>query len=645
MKSRLIIAFFFIGIGFGLAQEIESQGDKYFYAYAYEDAIRAYQKQMQRGESLNNYQRLNLADAYFQTRDYKKAAKIYLDVEKNDSIMSDHRFNKMLQSLDKISEHDKVVTLLQSGDNSFKGELLENAEFNDGAMQADGSGAAEFAILTLNGNSPQADISPAFYPNGLLFSSSRKTRSKKIYGPSGEAYLDIYKAANADSGALTEIEPLSRIPSSKFHKSTPHYSESTGNVYYVLSNTEDDELAFDDRGKNALAIGMVNENGSFRFLLKDLSTSFYYPFYDENTGRLYFSANFKDSYGGTDIYYVDMNGGQVMSEPINLGPRINSPGNEIAPYIFDNSLYFSSDVFYGIGGMDIYRSNIMSDNGFSIPVNLGRDINTINDEFGFIIKENPEGGFMGYFSSNKPGGKGSDDIYGFKISEKPGLRTLLFKGRVVEAPYDQWIADASIKILDAEGNTLKEDSSGTNGGYQLEIPHNSEVTLEVSKPFFSTFSKTYYSEELENLGQSPLKIELTSIADIVKEAEGKMVLDINKFFFATGQSNLTPEITMEIDKVVDAVKKFPNLKFSIETHTDSRGGRSSNQRISEQRSAAIADYLLKNGVSSDNITQVRGFGEDKIVNDCSDGVYCLEFLHQQNLRTLFVVENYDKLSQ
>lgn len=150
---------------------------------------------------------------------------------------------------------------------------------------------------------------------------------------------------------------------------------------------------------------------------------------------------------------------------------------------------------------------------------------------------------------------------------------------------------------------------------------------------------------MENLDQSPLKVELTSIADIVKEAEGKMVLDINKFFFATGQSNLTPEITMEVDKVVDAVKKFPNLKFSIETHTDSRGGRSSNQRISEQRSAAIADYLLQNGVSSDNITQIRGFGEDKIVNDCSDGVYCLEFLHQQNMRTLFVVENYDELSQ
>jgi len=124
-----------------------------------------------------------------------------------------------------------------------------------------------------------------------------------------------------------------------------------------------------------------------------------------------------------------------------------------------------------------------------------------------------------------------------------------------------------------------------------------------------------------------------------------MVLNLKDFFFASGQSDLTPEITMEIDKVVDAVKKFPKMKFSIETHTDSRGGRSSNQKVSEQRSAAIKAYLLKNGVPSENITSSKGYGEDKIMNNCTDGVYCLDFLHQQNLRTLFVVENYDELSQ
>ncbi len=645
MKSRLVIAFFFVSTAFCLSQEINSQGDKYFYAYAFEDAIKAYQKQMQKGELMTNFQLLNLADSYFKTGEYIKASKLYLDVNKNDSILSDHRFNKMLQSLAKISENERVKAFLKSKENSFSGELLANAEFNDEVLTSDDTASAGFFIFTLNSNSPEADNAPSFYENDLLFSSSRKTRSKKIYGPSGDAYLDIYKVTKDPNGSLSEASPFGRIPNSEFHKSTPYYSESTGDLYYILSNTEDNNLAFDEKGKNALAIGMVNENGTFRFLLKDLSTSFYYPFYNVDSGRLYFSANFKDSYGGTDIYYVDLNNGQVMSQPINLGPRINSPGNEIAPYVFDNSLYFSSDVFYGIGGMDIYRSNILPDKGFSIPVNLGKGINTKYDEFGFIIKENQEDGLIGYFSSNRTGGKGGDDIYGFKISEKPGLRTLIFRGKVVKPPYDQSISDASIKVLDGDGKVMKETFSSANGAYQLEIPYRSVVTLEVSKETFSTFTKTYNPKGLKELENTASKIELSSIADIVEEKEGKMILNLNDFFFASGQSNLTPDITMEIDKVVDAVKKFPEMKFSIETHTDSRGGRSSNQRISEQRSAAIKVYLLEKGVPSENIISSKGFGEDKIVNNCTDGVYCLDFLHKQNMRTLFVVENYDELSQ
>ncbi len=645
MKSRLVIVFFFINTAFCVSQEINSQGDKYFYAYAYEDAIKAYQKQMQQGQLMTNFQLLNLADSYFKTGEYNKASKIYLDVNKNDSILSDHRFNKMLQSLAKISETERVKAFLKSKGTSFAGELLENAEFNDEVLNSEDTASAGFFLFALNSNSPAADNAPSFYQNDLLFSSSRKRRSKKIYGPSGDAYLDIYKVTKGQNGSLSDASPFERIPKSEFHKSTPYYSESTGTLYYVLSNTEDNNLAFDEKGKNALAVGMVDENGTFRFLLKDLSTSFYYPFYDADSGRLYFSANFEDSYGGTDMYYVDINNGQVMSQPVNLGPRINSPGNEIAPYVFDNSLYFSSDVFYGMGGMDIYRSNILPDKAFSMPVNLGKGINTKYDEFGFIIKENQGDGLIGYFSSNRTGGKGGDDIYGFKISEKPGLKTLIFRGKVVKPPYDESISDASIKVLDGDGKVLKEVFSGANGSYQLEIPYNPVVTLEVSKESFSTFKETYNPKGLQQLEKAPSKIELSSIADIVEEKEGKMILNVKDFFFASGQSNLTPEITIEIDKVVDAVKKFPRLKFSIETHTDSRGGRSSNQKISEQRSAAIKAYLLENGVPSDNITGTKGFGEDKIVNNCKDGVYCLDFLHQQNLRTLFVVDNYDELSQ
>ena len=627
-----------------LSQEINSPGDKFFYGYAYEDAISAYQKQMQQGKLITNHQRLNLADSYFKTGQFNKASRIYLDVHKQDTIISDHRYNSMLQSLSKISEEERVKAFLKSRSGKLADELIDNAEFNYDLLDSDDQRPTGFFVFTLNSNSAQADLSPAFYNDKLLFSSSRKTKSKKIYSPTGEAYLDIFSAQIQGNGGVNQANSFDGIPDSPFHKSTPYYSNESGRIYYILSNTEGKNLAFDDRGKNALAIGMAEDNGLFRFLLKDLSTSFYYPFFDEPTGKLYFAANFKDSYGGTDIYYVDTNNGQVLSQPVNLGPRVNTPGNEIAPYVFENSIYFSSDVFYGMGGMDIYRSNIQSDESFTIPVNLGKGINTKYDEFGFIIKNDEKAeGLLGYFSSNRPGGKGGDDIYGFKISEKPGLKTLVLKGMVVKSQYDLSIADASVQVSNNNGDLLKEVFTQNNGNYQLEIPYTDVITLKISKDGFSTFKETYNPKGLQELEKTPLRVQLASIDDIVKEEEEKTVIKVKDFYFDSGSSELNPTITGELDKVIDAVKQFPDIRFAIETHTDSRGGRSSNQRVSELRSDAIKSYLLNNGVSSDNITASRGFGEDRLVNDCSDGVYCLDFLHQQNLRTLFIVENVEEL--
>ncbi|SIS82900.1 OmpA family protein [Zobellia uliginosa] len=645
MKFRIFILLFSLSIGSSFGQELTSKGDRYFYGYAYEEAIKEYKKQMQSGKFITNHQLLNLADSYFKTGEYNKASKIYLDIHKNDTIMSAHRFNKMLQSFGKISEQERIRAFLKSKSNELASELVENAEFNYLLREKKETEAAGFFVFNLNTNSVFSDFSPAFYNDKLLFSSGRKNKSKRVYGPSGESYLDIYEADIEKGGNLDNVSLYKGIPDSPFHKSTPFYSEATGGTYYVLSNADGKNLTFDEKGKNALSIGMAYEGGLFRFLLRDLSTSFYYPFYDDKNERLYFAANFEDSYGGTDLYYVVTNNGQVMSEPINLGPRINTPGNEIAPFVFDNSLFFSSDIFYGYGGMDVYRSNIEPGDDFSIPVNLGQGINSKYDEFGFIIRPGEGHELMGYFSSNRPGGKGNDDIYGFKIAEKPGPKTLIFKGEVVKPPYEEPIADVEVRVLDYQGEVLSKTVSAKNGHYKVEIPYTDMVSLEVVKNGYSTFKESYNPKQLAEIQKQPLQIELLSFDDIVREKEGKKVLHTNNFYFASGRSDVTLEMAPELDKVVDAIKRFPRLKIAIETHTDSRGSNSTNKRLSQKRSENIKKYLLNKGVSPSNITKAVGYGEEKILNNCTNGVYCLDFLHKQNLRTLFVIENYEELSQ
>ncbi|MFS4493376.1 OmpA family protein [Maribacter sp. 2308TA10-17] len=643
MKTKTFILLFLLTTLTSYAQEEMSRADQYFYGYAYKEAIAEYQKAMSDGKLISNHQFLNLADSYFKMGDFKNASRIYLDINKKDTIMNNHRFNMMLQSLSKTSEKERVKAFLNTKSDLLADELKENAAFNFELLETSANNPQKFEIFNVNGNSPQADFAPSFYKDKLLFSSSRPVKSKKIYGPSGESYLDIYIARIGNNGDVLNPNVFDRMPNSKFHKSTPHYAEDLDKIFYILSNAEDDNLSFDDKGKNSLAIGMLYENGFFAYLLRDLSTSFYYPFFDSSSDRLYFAANFEDGYGGTDIYYVSTNNGQIMSEPVNLGPRINSPGNEIAPFIHDGSMYFSSDIFYGLGGMDIYKTNFRQDQSFSIPINLGAGINSEKHEFGFIIRGDENLGFSGYFSSNRDGGKGNDDIYGYTIREYLGPKTFSIRGEVFEPDYQRGIVNAAIRLRDAEGNILKEFLTKENGKYQVEIPWRDNLIIEISKNRHSSLYQSYGKAELEELQKTGLNYEMVSIDDIVTERENQTVLEINDFFFARGKSEITADIALELNKVVDMFQKFPQLQLQIENHTDSRGGSRTNKIISQKRVDAIKNYLLQKGIPSANLLSATGFGEERIMNSCTNGVYCLDFLHKQNLRTLFIVSNFEEL--
>ncbi|TDT46913.1 outer membrane protein OmpA-like peptidoglycan-associated protein [Maribacter spongiicola] len=636
MRFKLIIVLLAFVPFLGAAQDKKSKADNLFYGYQYEKAIEAYKSEMQK-DSLTNHQLLNLADSYFSTGSYDRASELYLEVNKNDTIMSVNRFNKMLQSLSKNSERDRVKMFLKSKADKLSPELLENAEFNYSLLEIP-SITDNSVIRDLGVNSAQGDFSPAFYKNGILFSSSRGRNTKNIYEPTGESYLDIYFARLSSDNNLVDVETFKEIHATDFHKSTPYYSEKLETFFYILSNEEDGELRYNKNGKNALAIGTLTKNDRFRFILKDLSTSFYYPYFDDKTERLYFAANFDDSYGGTDLYYVYTNNGQIMSAPINLGPRINSPGNEIAPYVFDGSLYFSSDIFYGLGGMDIYKSNMLSNDTFTIPVNLGDVINSTADDFGFIIKNAENKGLSGYFASNRKGGKGGDDLYGFELKNAPGLKTFAVGGKVVNLKTKAGLKGAQVRLLNQQGDVVKEVRSGDDGSFRIEIPWMSQVTIQAMSDGYSIFSTAYSEKGMEEIQNSAFNMGLARMEDLITIREDKNVLKLEKFYFDKGKAVMNAQVETELKKVVDAVVRFPQMRIRIQSHTDSRGSNSSNKKLSQERADVIKNYLLTNGLTSNNIIEAIGYGEENIVNNCVNGAYCLDFLHKQNERTLFVVE-------
>ncbi len=637
VKKEVLVVFFLV-VCWVSGQDRKSKGDGYFFAYAYQDAVSAYENDLTKGITLSTRQYRNLADAYFKLERFDKATEIYLQLFANDSLVTDFHLNRLLQGLDRIADHERVYTFLKEEDLKFSKELMENSDFNVQLLRSgEGIPELDFQIFNLQSNSPQSDFSPAFYGSKLLFTSGRPVGKRKKYVPAGEAYLDIFEGTIGQNGDISNSNPFQEIAKSEYHKATPYFSEALNSVFYVLSNTSEGELEFDDSGKNALGIGVQQLDGSFTMVWKDLATSFYYPFYDEDSGRLYFAANLEGGFGGTDLYYVYTNNGQVMSAPKNLGARVNSPGNEIAPYIFEGTLYFASDVFYGLGGMDIYRANTSDEDNFSIPVNLGRQINSPEDDFGLIIKNEGEG-LLGYFSSNRPGGIGGDDIYGFLMEEKPGLKTLVLEGQVINIATENSVPGAIVRVLSVEGDPIKEVVSDAEGNYRIEIPWREEVILETTKERYSMYSQQFKGEAIEQVAGAQ-NIPIIGYDNLVEEKEGQTVLQLKKFFFDKGKSTVNRTIALELDKVVEAVKAFPAMQLRIETHTDSRGGSANNFRLTQSRSDAIKQYLISQGVPSGTILYAVGYGEDKILNNCTNGVFCLEMLHRKNQRSLVVVLN------
>ena len=642
MKYSLFIFLFLVVSASSLAQVEMSKADRLYFEYAYVEAIQEYKKEILT-KPLSNQQFLNLAASYFKTGDYQSAADSYFDVyKKNEDISSDH-FNMMLQAMARTSGTDRVSALLGTRVSAFPRELMENAELNYDLISTSDTTALRFTTFNINSNSPQSDFGPTFYRDKLLFTSGRPDDSKNIYGPSGESYLHVYVGRVSADGDILNPNRYTGVPETKFHQATPYFSEDLNQLFFSMSNSKEGELIFDQNGKNALAIGTIDKRGNFIYLMRDLGTSFYYPFYDQSTDRLYFAAKLEDSYGGTDLYYVSTNNGLIMSSPTNLGPRINSPGNEIAPYIYNNSLYFASDVFYGLGGMDLYKSELLADENYSIPINLGSGINSNEDDFGLIIKSGGEGELIGYFASNRPGGKGGDDIYGFRVDEMPGPKTLTLKGNVVSSVSKQGIEKVMLKLLDKEQKNIKEVYTDEDGNFRVEIPWHDEITLEVSKSRHSTHSLPLNKDQLIALQQTEIRIDMANIDDLVEEREEQTVIRLNKFYFSTGSARITEEMTLELDKVVTIIEQFPQLQLRIESHTDSRGGSATNFRVSQNRADAIKKYLQDKGVPTSNILYSVGYGEDRIINQCTNGVYCLDFLHRQNERHLIVVLNYKLL--
>lgn len=267
-------------------------------------------------------------------------------------------------------------------------------------------------------------------------------------------------------------------------------------------------------------------------------------------------------------------------------------------------------------------------------MNVGAPVNGEQDDFSFIINESNK---KGYFASNRDGGKGSDDIYGFKETKALNLDcTTSLKGIVLDKESASPLGNSKVRLLGADRVLIAETMSTSDGSFQMEgscKKGNYEIVAE--KKDFDPSSIQFMIKDSGNVSSLQLTLDRST-----KEAEtGTELLQflrLDPVYFDLDESAIRPDAQASLDKLVNYLKQFPNIKVEIQSHTDAKARKSYNQQLSERRAKATMEYLEVNGIDKNRLT-ANGFGESKLSNDCKDWQKCSEQQNEWNRRSEFIV--------
>ena len=330
-------------------------------------------------------------------------------------------------------------------------------------------------IINMATNSEEADFGPSFYKDYIIFASSRRSEESTdfVYSWDENPYLELYESEIRDDGELFNTQVLTTNKKSNYHEGPASFS-STENIIYFTRNSWTN--SGDTLVENNLKIFKATiEDGewidveSLSFNSDDYSCG--HPTITSDGNRLYFISNKPDGFGGTDIYYSDKNGDD-WSEPVNVGYNINTIGNEMFPFIHENgTLYFASDGHLGLGGLDIFSAYKDSTEVYIVE-NLGAPINSSRDDFGYIVDKDET---KGYFSSNRPGGQGDDDIYWFKREK------LKLIGSVKDILDERLLNEVEVILANSEGVKLDSYITTEIGEFEFKIAYNKDYKLLVDK--------------------------------------------------------------------------------------------------------------------------------------------------------------------
>lgn len=622
MKKIYTIAFFLlIGLTFSNAQDKNTKkADTHFDRLEYVKAAEEYQKLVKKGKA-DDYVYTRLAESYYMINDAKKAEPFYKRIAEKAGVNAETVYNyaQVLKINGKFDESKRMMEKFaqMSPNDSRAIDFKNNPNYVSKLLE----GKARFtATAAKEINSKYSDFGGTLSGNKFYFASARNTGGKK-YKRTEEPFLDIYEAAYTN-GKFSNPVKIKGDVNTKFHEGIVAISPDGNTMYFDRNDYFEGKYRKDSEGENQIKLFTAELiDGQWRNIQSvPFNNSEYkvgHPALAENGNVLYFASTMPGGQGGSDLYRVTINTDGSFGTPENLGPEINTEGNEVFPFIgSDGSLYFSSDGHLGLGGLDVFFAEKTA-NGFRQVRNLGTPVNSSADDFAFSIDSNQEG----FVSSNRGG---NDDIYIIKQIEP--LCDSEIDVLVVDAKTQQPLVGATVNLYDANDNKLATKTAGTNGKTSFLVECDHSYVVQASLKDYEANASSVSATG----GKVNTTVYLSPIEDLI--VEDQVVL--NPILFDFDKHNIKPQAAFELDKLVQLMQKYPDMVIRVESHTDSRGTDVYNQDLSERRAKSTVQYIISKGISENRISG-KGFGESQLKVRCGEN--CTEEQHQQNRRSEFII--------
>ena len=608
-----------------------AKADKKYEKYAYIDAIEIYEKVAEKGyKSVDLFQKLG--NAYYFNGNLDKAAKSYDALfALNEEVAPEYyfRYAQTLKAIGNYEKSNQYMELFAAKTNDSRGKLfLQNKNYlNDIDVNT-----GKYILDTTTINSEFYDYGPSFFGNKIVFTSSRSDGNQytKIHDWTKQTFTDLFIVSMNAEGKLEQVENFSKTINTKFNESSPVFTKDGKTMYFTRNNyndgkkrKSDDKVILEKIYKAVLVNNEWSNITELPFSNDNYKTA--HPALSPDEKTLYFASNMPGSYGNSDLYKVSIDKNGKFGTPENLGPTINTEGRETFPFIdANNNLIFASDGHLGLGGLDIFEAKA-NGKSFEKPINIGKPVNSTKDDFGYVV--NSEN--LGFFSSNRDGGKGFDDIYTFKIC------THILTGIITDAETKEILPDAKVTLFDDKMTLISETIASEKGIYQFKIECNKKYYVRASKETYNTNEKSF--DAVSIIGTSTLDIELKrNVFPIEVGTDLAKLFNISIIYFDLDKWNIRPDAAEDLEKIIQVLQQYPAMTIDIRSHTDSRQTHKYNEQLSDKRANSTLEFIVNNGIARNRLT-AKGYGETQLLNNCADNQPCSEEEHQKNRRSEFIV--------